>query len=74
MMGSTQKYMLALVLRQAMLASVLLSNSESWLRLSKEDMKKLESVDLLFLRKLLKTPISTPKAGLYLDTGCVPLH
>ena len=67
-------FTVALVLRQAMLVSVLLSNSESWLRLSKEDMKKLESIDLLFLRKLLKTPISTPKPGLYLDSGCVPLH
>ena len=37
-------------------------------------MKKLESVDLMLLRKLLKTPISTPKVALYLETGCVPLR
>ena len=28
----------------------------------------------MLLRKLLKTPISTPKPSLYLDTGCVPLR
>ena len=37
-------------------------------------MKKLESVDEMMLRKLLKTPISTPKPALYLETGCVPLR
>ena len=66
-------FKVALMLRQAMLVQVLLTNSETWLRLSKENMKKLEGVDLLLLRKLLRTPISTPKAGLYLETGCVPL-
>ena len=54
--------------------SVLLFNSETWLRLTKDSIKKLESVDLMLLRKLLKTPISTPKASLYLETGCVPIR
>ena len=67
-------FIIALILRQAMLISVLLFNADTWLRLSKEDIKKLEGVDLMFLRKLLKTPISTPKVALYLETGCVPLR
>ena len=54
--------------------SVLLFNSETWLRLTKESIKRLESVDLMLLRKVLKTPISTPKVSLYLETGCVPLR
>ena len=67
-------FIVALMLRQALLISVLLFNSETWLRLTKDNIKKLESVDLMLLRKLLKTPISTPKASLYLETGCVPLR
>ena len=67
-------FIIAILLRQALLVSVLLFNSETWLRLTNESMKKLESVDLMLLRKLLKTPISTPKVALYLETGCVPLR
>ena len=67
-------FLIALVLRQAMLISVLLFNAETWLRLTKDDVKKLESIDLLFLRKLFAVPVSTPKASLYLETGCVPLR
>ena len=67
-------FIVAMLLRQALLISVLLFNSETWLRLTKDSIKKLESVDLMLLRKLLKTPISTPKASLYLETGCVPIR
>ena len=62
------------MLRQAMLVQVLLSNSEAWLRLTSANLKKLESVDHLLLRKFLQTPISTPIAALYLETGCVPIR
>ena len=62
------------ILREAMLVTVLLTNADTWLRLSKEDLRKLENIDLMLLRKLLKTPISTPKVALYLETGCVPLR
>ena len=67
-------FIVAVILRQALLISVLLFNSETWLRLTKENMKMLESIDLMLLRKLLKTPISTPKVSLYLETGCLPLR
>ena len=65
---------IALILRRAMLLSVILFNAETWRRLTKENIRKLESVDLLLLRKLLQTPISSPKASLYLETGCVPIR
>ena len=67
-------FLIAVLLRRALLISVLLFNSETWLRLTKESIKRLESVDLMLLRKVLKTPISTPKVSLYLETGCVPLR
>ena len=66
-------FWIARILRQAMLISVLLFNAETWLRLTKENVKKLESIDLMLLRKLLKTPTSTPKPALYLETGSIPI-
>ena len=65
---------IALMMRQTMLHSVLLFNGETWLRLTKENIRKLEGVDEMLLRKLLATPISTPKAALYLETGCIPIR
>ena len=63
----------AMMLRTAMLHAVLLTNSETWLRLSPKDIRCLERVDEMLIRKLLETPISTPGASLYLETGTVPL-
>ena len=57
-----------------MLISVLLFNADTWLRLTKEDIRKLESIDLMFLRKIFSVPIFTPKPSLYLESGCIPLR
>ena len=62
-----------MTLRLAMLQSVILFNSETWLRLTQGDIKKIEGVDEIFLRKLLHAPRSTPKAALYLEAGCIPM-
>ena len=63
----------AVLLRQAMLLSVMLTNSETWLRLTKKDMERLESVDRMFLRKILQAPSKTPIPALYLELGCIPV-
>ena len=67
-------FYVAFLLRQAMLLSVLLFNSETWLKLTKASLKKIESVDQMLLRRILQTPISTPIVALYLETGCVPIR
>ena len=64
----------ALMLRQAMLHQVLLTNSETWLRLTKGDLKRLEGVDRSFFRRIFQVPTSTPIAFLYLETGCIPIR
>ena len=56
-----------------MLSSVLLSNSETWLRLTQTDIRKIERVDHVLLRKIFHAPRSTPVVALYLETGCVPM-
>ena len=66
-------YKAAMILRTAMLHSVLLTNSATWLRLTSKDVRNLERVDEMLLRKLFETPISTPGAALYLETECIPI-
>ena len=64
----------ALMMRQSMLIQVLLSNSETWLRLTKKDLGKLEGIDRMFLRRIFHVPNSVPISFLYLETGCIPLE
>ena len=47
----------------------MVSSSESWYNVSKQDYQKLENVDEMFFRRLLNVPVSVTKEGIYLDTG-----
>ena len=42
--------------------------------LTNDNIKKLESVDEMLLRKVLCTPMSTPKISLYMETGSIPIR
>ena len=64
----------ALILRNSLLVSSMLCNSESWYNITKAEMSLLESIDLQFLRSILKVPKSTPKEILYLELGCLPFQ
>ena len=65
---------IALMLRNSLLVSSVLCNSESWYNVTNGELDYLESVDLMLLRKLLQAPKSTPKEMLYLELGCLPLR
>ena len=62
------------MLRNSLLVSSLLCNSEAWYNVSKVELDYLESVDLMLLRKLLQAPKSTPKEMLHMELGCLPLR
>ena len=67
------------VLRSALLLSTLVSNSESWVNLTKKNISDLESIDESLLRKVFsdlcsQTFKSTPKELLYLELGCIPIR
>ena len=64
----------AMILRESLLISSMLFNSETWYNVTKPEIELLETVDLQFLRQVLKTPKSTPKEMLFLETGCVPFR
>ena len=64
----------ALILRNSLLVSSLLCNSESWYNLTKAEVNLIESVDLQLLRNVFNVPKSTPKEMFYLEMGCLPLR
>ena len=56
-----------------MLLSRLLFSSEVWLRVKKEQIKKLTEIDELYLVRILGLKQTVAKEGLYLETGKYPL-
>ena len=67
-------YQIAILLRNSLLVSSVLCNSEAWFSLTKSDLNMIETIDLEFLRKILKAPMSTPKEILFLELGVLPLR
>ena len=60
--------------KESLLVSSLLFNSEAWYNLNLKELELLESVDLMYLRKVLNAPHGTPKEMLYLELGCLPFR
>ena len=65
---------MAIILRNRLLLSSLLCNSESWYNGTEAELNLIESVDLQFFRRILNVPKSTPKEMFYLEFGCIPLR
>ena len=59
----------AMLLRESVFLSALLTNAECWHGLTTSQINQLETVDKLLLRKILKTPSTTPVVSLYLELG-----
>ena len=67
-------YEVGIILRNSLLVSSMLCNTEAWYCITKAELELLESVDVTFLRKLLNAPRATPKEMLYLELGCIPFR
>ena len=66
-------YQVAVILRNSLLVSNIICNSEAWFSLTESDLNLLETVDVSLLRSILKAPKSTPKEMLFMELGLVPL-
>ena len=64
-------FKIALLLRESLFLSSILTNSEVWYRVTKAEIEDLEIVDRSLLKRILSVPNSTPTAALYLETGCI---
>ena len=62
------------ILRNSLLLSSLLTNSEAWYNVTNKHMEDLEKVDEELLRKIIGCHSKTPKELLYLETGNIPLR
>ena len=67
-------FQVAVLLRNTLLVSSLLCNSEAWFGLTNKELDLLETVDVIFLRNILMAPKSTPKEMFYLELGILPLR
>ena len=67
-------YEVAVILRDSLLVSSMLCNSEAWYNITNAELNLLETVDVQFLRSVLRAPRATPKEMLFLELGCVPLR
>ena len=65
---------MAALLRESILVNGILTNSEVWYNLTKNEIKQLEDVDKLLLRQVFSVPSSCPIEALYLELGCMPLE
>ena len=65
---------IALIFRDSMLISKLVSSSESWYNVKEEQYRKLEEIDEMFLTKIFELPQSVPKLSLYAESGKYPLR
>ena len=54
----------ALLLREAIMISGMLTNSEVWFNLNNHDLEALEKVDRLYFQKLLGVPHTVPQPAI----------
>ena len=64
----------ALVLRESLFLSSLLLNSEAWVNISDQDIRKLEQADEILLAKILDCDENTNNVFKYLDLGVEPVR
>ena len=64
----------ALVLRESLFLSSLLLNSEAWVNLTDQDIRKLEQSDEILLSRILDCETNTSNTFKYLELGIYPLR
>ena len=67
-------FVVAMILRNALLISSMLTNAEARHNITMTEIAELEKVDESLLRKVLESPASTPKEMLYLELGVSPIR
>ena len=64
----------AMIYRESLLLSSILTNSEAWYKVTKQDIDTLEKCDESLLRMVFETPCTTTKCMLYLESGVRPIR
>ena len=64
----------AILLRESKFLNGILTNCDIWYGLTKEEIKEFEILYRTLIRKIMKTPVSTPSESLYLELGIVDIE
>ena len=67
-------FRIALLLRESRFLNSILTNAYIWYGRSKSEIEQFEQLDLVLLRKFLKTPFSVPAEAVYLELGCLNIE
>ena len=73
MPGGQYHFEIAVILRNALLISSILTNSEVWYGVTQVDTEQLEQIDEMWIRNLFECSRNVPKDLLYLELGIVPI-
>ena len=60
---------IAMVLRDSMLINSVLTSSQSWYNMTNKQLESLESVDILYMRKIFNSHSKTARENYFLETG-----
>ena len=63
----------ATILYQSVFLATLLHNCQAWRNLTTNDLKKLEVTQLSYLKRVMRAPLSTPNAFVFLEFGVLPV-
>ena len=74
MPGGKFHFQIAIILRNSILLSSILSSSEVWYGITQQEYEQLEQVDEMLMRNLMKCSSSVPKDLLYLELSVLPIR
>ena len=60
-------------MRESIFLNGILTNAEVWYGLKKSELKELEGLDKMLIRKILDTPFSTPTEAIQLELGLISI-
>ena len=74
MPGGKFHFVIAKILRNSLVISSILSSSEVWYGVTTEELRQLEEVDEIWMRKLLDCSYNVPRDLLFLELEIVPIR
>ena len=65
---------IGLVLRDTILVSKLVFNSEVWYNVTEKQLTKMEKIDEMLFRKIFNLPSTAPRVGMFIECGKIPIR
>ena len=69
-----QYFRIFVSLREAMFINGILTNADIWYGIMDSELKELEDLDRMLVRKAFQCPVTTPKEACHLELGLLPIN